>query len=301
VVGFRRGLWRVKVIGDRLDDKRTRMIATTWLRRWRELRRFKRGEGDLTFSGPWEEIVRARHGEALFVELDTAEAPYPIPLVSDVAKLATASLPVWGEFISHYGLPIVHFEGKEYADSYISPFGGRIVYRRRGEPALLRVRLRDLQPFGWKAGLLQLSLDTLRGQSYPLKQLLRRAPESILRLYLLPSGALPSVEEEIAKFAYRLVEALRRDAKAELLYHGFVDTVQKYDTDNSTWDMCVPGWWSLMVVTTTQGIQYREPRVCVAAGCDRLLPLGRDRYCSDACYVNAKAERYVAKRKAKKQ
>ena len=91
-IGFKRYPCRVTVIGERLDPTRATEIAAAWRRRWRDLQRFKRGVADL--EGSPEQIVRAKRGQATFVELSEASDALPIPTISDI-PIATTDLAEW--------------------------------------------------------------------------------------------------------------------------------------------------------------------------------------------------------------
>lgn len=300
VIGFWRHPWRVRVIGQQLDkdDPRAKEIASEWLRWWRALQRWKRGECDLEMADPaMGGIVRARRGEAMFVEVQIGEEAQPIPTISTAAELGTATLAQWEDVIWRYGLPAMGPDAYT-ASRTVRRFGetslsGWDVRARRGEPVLLRVRLRDLQVFGHRAALLFHSVNASCGQTFPLRNVLRCVPQDVVNRYLGESRVFPSKEEELWEFAYQMVETTRRDALAELHLQNF--TAADAGKPGPVWDFCAPGWWEFMVLTTLQGLKYREPRWCVNR-CGRLVPMGREKFCSDDCEV-----KYVGRMKKRRQ
>lgn len=274
-----------------------------WRRRWRSLQRWRRGKSNLKLTDSPEGIVRARRGEAIFVEVENGEEAQPIPTISTAAELGTATLAQWEDIIRRYGLPDMGPDASvasqrvyRFGESIMSGWAVRV---RQGEPVLLRVRLRDLQVFGYWAALLFHSVNALRGQTFPLKRVLHRVPQDLIAPYLDGGGSLPSKENEVLEFAYRVVEKMRQRALAVLSLHNFnaPDTVEH----GPVWDLSAPGWWELMVLTTLQGLKYREPRNCVNE-CGRLVPMSRKpsaRFCSDACRNKYRARMKMRRIRAK--
>jgi hypothetical protein len=136
----------------------------------------------------------------------------------------------------------------------------------------------------------------LRGQTYPLKQTLRLVPQDLIAPYLDGSGRLPSREDEIREFAYRVVESMRQRALAVLNLYNF--SVPDTRQHGPVWDFSAPGWWEFMVLTTLQGLKFREPRRC-ANGCGRQVPMGRERFCSDVCRNRYRARNKMRRLRAK--
>ncbi len=300
VVGFRRYPWRVRVVGQQLDARRAKEMATEWLRRWRALQRWRRGESDLELTDSPEGIVRARRGEALFVEVEMGEEAQPIPPISTAAELGTATLAQWGDVIRRHGLPAMGPDSsvesrrvRRRGETLLSDWTVRV---RQGEPVLLRVRLRDLQVFGHRGALLLNSVNALRGQAHPLKRALRCVPQDLVTPHLEGSGRLPSKDDEVREFAYRMVETTRREALAAL--HLQNSTAPDTGEQGPVWDFSAPGWWEFMVLTTLQGLKYREPRQCLNE-CGRLVPMGRERFCSDVCQSRYRARMKMRRRRAK--
>jgi hypothetical protein len=198
-------------------------------------------------------IVRARRGEALFVELEEGDEAQPIPSIAVAAQLGTATLTQWANIIRRFGLPAMEPDTSveipachRFGESLLSGWRLRV---KQGEPVLLRVPLFDLQIFGHRAALLFNSVNALRGQVYPLKQLLRVWPQYVVAPYLDNGGSLPTKAVELSQFAYRVVETIRQEAVTALN----IDNAFAANERGAVWDFPTPGWWEIMVLATLQG------------------------------------------------